>query len=36
MIPIGKGSLGELDTYAKSETVRWGKVIRDADIKLAP
>jgi tripartite-type tricarboxylate transporter receptor subunit TctC len=32
MIPIGKGSLGELDTYAKSETVRWGKVIRDAGI----
>ena len=28
MIPIGKGSLGELDAYAKSETVRWGKVIR--------
>ena len=32
MIPIGKGSLGELDAYAKSETVRWGKVIRDAGI----
>jgi tripartite-type tricarboxylate transporter receptor subunit TctC len=32
MIPIGKGSLGELDTYVKSEVVRWGKVIRDAGI----
>ena len=32
MIPIGKGSLGELDAYAKSETVRWGKVISDAGI----
>jgi tripartite-type tricarboxylate transporter receptor subunit TctC len=32
LIPIGKGSLGELDAYVKSETVRWSKVIRDAGI----
>jgi tripartite-type tricarboxylate transporter receptor subunit TctC len=32
MIPIGKGSLGELDAYVKTEAVRWGKVIRDAGI----
>jgi tripartite-type tricarboxylate transporter receptor subunit TctC len=32
LIPIGKGSLGELDAYTKSETVRWSKVIRDAGI----
>ena len=32
MIPIGKGSLGELDAYAKSETMRWSKVIQDAGI----
>jgi tripartite-type tricarboxylate transporter receptor subunit TctC len=32
LIPVGKGSLGELDTYVKTETVRWSKVIRDAGI----
>lgn len=32
MIPIGKGSLGELDAFVKSEAARWGKVIRDAGI----
>jgi tripartite-type tricarboxylate transporter receptor subunit TctC len=32
MIPVGKGSLGELEAYAKSETVRWSKVIGDAGI----
>ena len=29
MIPIGKGSLDELEAYVKSETARWGKVIRE-------
>ena len=32
LIPVGKGSLGELDAYVKTETVRWSKVIRDAGI----
>ena len=32
LIPIGKGSLEELDAFVKSETVRWAKVIRDAGI----
>jgi tripartite-type tricarboxylate transporter receptor subunit TctC len=32
LIPIGKGSLEELDKFVKSETVRWGKVIRDANL----
>jgi tripartite-type tricarboxylate transporter receptor subunit TctC len=32
LIPLGKGSLQEIDAYTKSEVVRWGKVIRDAGI----
>ena len=32
LVPIGKGSLEELDAFVKSETVRWGKVIRDAGL----
>ena len=32
LIPLGKGSLAEIDAYTKSEVVRWGKVIRDAGI----
>jgi tripartite-type tricarboxylate transporter receptor subunit TctC len=32
LIPLGKGSLTEIDAYTKSEVVRWGKVIRDAGI----
>ena len=32
LIPIGKGSLEELDAFVKSETARWGKVIRDAGL----
>ena len=32
LIPIGKGSLAELDAFVKSETVRWAKVIRDAGL----
>ena len=32
MIPIGKGSLGELDAYVKSETARWAPVIRNAGL----
>jgi tripartite-type tricarboxylate transporter receptor subunit TctC len=32
LIPLGKGSLTEIDAYTKSEVVRWGKVIREAGI----
>jgi tripartite-type tricarboxylate transporter receptor subunit TctC len=32
LVPIGKGSLDELVSFVKSETVRWGKVIREADL----
>ena len=32
IVPIGKGSVTEVDAYAKSELVRWSKVIRDAGI----
>jgi tripartite-type tricarboxylate transporter receptor subunit TctC len=32
LVPIGKGSLDELDTFVKSETVRWAKVIRNAGL----
>ena len=30
LVPIGKGSLDELDAFVKSETVRWAKVIWNA------
>jgi tripartite-type tricarboxylate transporter receptor subunit TctC len=33
MIPIGKGSLDELNAYVKSETTRWAKVIENAGLK---
>ena len=36
LVPIGKGSLDELDAFVKSETVRWAKVIRDAGLSLIP
>lgn len=32
LVPIGKGSLADLDRYVKSETVRWAKVIQDAGL----
>jgi tripartite-type tricarboxylate transporter receptor subunit TctC len=32
LIPIGKGSLDELDKFVKSETERWAKVIRNAGL----
>jgi tripartite-type tricarboxylate transporter receptor subunit TctC len=32
MIPIGKGSVTELEAYVKSEATRWAKVIRDAGL----
>ena len=32
LIPIGKGSLEELAAFVRSETTRWGKVIRDANL----
>ena len=32
LVPIGKGSLEELDAFVKSETVRWAKVIRNAGL----
>ena len=32
LVPIGKGSLDELDAFVKSETVRWAKVIRNAGL----
>jgi tripartite-type tricarboxylate transporter receptor subunit TctC len=33
LVPIGKGSLEELDAFVKSEVVRWAKVVRDAGIE---
>jgi tripartite-type tricarboxylate transporter receptor subunit TctC len=33
MIPIGKGSLDDLNAYVKSETTRWAKVIENAGLK---
>jgi tripartite-type tricarboxylate transporter receptor subunit TctC len=32
IVPIGKGSLKELDAFVKSETVRWATVIRNAGL----
>jgi tripartite-type tricarboxylate transporter receptor subunit TctC len=32
LVPIGKGSLKELDAYVKSETARWATVIRNAGL----
>ena len=32
MVPIGKGSLAELEAYVKSETGRWAAVIRNAGL----
>jgi tripartite-type tricarboxylate transporter receptor subunit TctC len=32
LVPIGKGSLDELNAFVKSETVRWAKVIQDAGL----
>ena len=32
LVPIGKGSLTDLDAYVKSETVRWAKVIQNAGL----
>ena len=32
LIPIGKGSLEELAAFVKSESARWGKVIREANL----
>jgi len=32
LVPIGKGSLDELEAFVKSETVRWAKVIQDAGL----
>jgi tripartite-type tricarboxylate transporter receptor subunit TctC len=32
IVPIGKGSLQELNTFVKSETVRWAKVIQSAGL----
>jgi len=32
LIPVGKGSLEELEAYTKSEVTRWSKVINDAGI----
>ena len=31
-VPLGKGSLDELNAFVKSETVRWAKVIRNAGL----
>jgi tripartite-type tricarboxylate transporter receptor subunit TctC len=33
MIPLGTGSLDELNAYVKSETTRWAKVIENAGLK---
>jgi tripartite-type tricarboxylate transporter receptor subunit TctC len=32
IVPLGEGSLGELNAFVKSETVRWAKVIRSAGL----
>jgi hypothetical protein len=32
LVPIGKGSLDELNAFVKSETVRWAKVIQNAGL----
>jgi hypothetical protein len=32
MIGLGDKSLEQLDTYVKSETVRWAKVIKNANL----
>ena len=32
LVPIGKGSLPELDAFVKSETARWAPVIRNAGL----
>ena len=32
LVPIGKGSLTDLDAYVKSERVRWAKVIQNAGL----
>jgi tripartite-type tricarboxylate transporter receptor subunit TctC len=32
LVPIGNGSLDELDKFVKTETVRWSKVIREAKL----
>jgi tripartite-type tricarboxylate transporter receptor subunit TctC len=32
LVPIGKGSLNELNAFVKSETVRWAKVIQNAGL----
>jgi hypothetical protein len=32
IVPIGKGSLQELNAFVKSETVRWAKVIQSAGL----
>jgi hypothetical protein len=32
MIGLGNKSLGELDDFVKSETVRWAKVIKEANL----
>jgi hypothetical protein len=32
MIGLGDQSLEQLDGYVKSEAVRWGKVIKDANL----
>jgi tripartite-type tricarboxylate transporter receptor subunit TctC len=33
LVPIGKGSLQQLDAYVKSETERWAPVIRNAGLE---
>ena len=33
IVPIGKGSLKELNAFVKSETVRWAKVIQSAGLE---
>ncbi len=32
LVPIGKGSLDELEAFVKSETARWAKVIQEAGL----
>ena len=35
LVPLGKGSLEDLEKYVKSETTRWAKVITDAGLKAS-
>jgi tripartite-type tricarboxylate transporter receptor subunit TctC len=33
IVPLGKGSLDDLNAFVRSETARWAKVIRNAGLE---